>query len=81
MSLENFTLAQANGLTIEAILATLLYTFIGVAVLAIAVVGLNHLFGLNVRKELIKDQNTAVGVVIAGLAIAIAIIISGTINS
>lgn len=79
--MESVLTTQQNGLTAEALLATLLYTIIGVIILTIAVMALNHIFGLQVRKELIKDQNTAVGIVIAGLAISIAIIIAGTISS
>ena len=74
-------ISQQSGLTIEAMLATLVYVVIGVILLTIAVMALNHLFGLQVKKELIKDQNTAVGIVIAGMAISIAIIIAGTISS
>ncbi|MGB3945652.1 MAG: DUF350 domain-containing protein [Candidatus Saccharimonadales bacterium] len=79
--MEAVTLTEQNGLTVEALTATLLYTFIGVIILTLSVVALNKLFGLRVRKELITDQNTAVGIVIAGLSISIAIIISGTIGS
>ena len=74
--------AEANyGLTIEAFTSTLLYTGVGILVLIIAVMLLNKIFGFNVHHELVEDNNVAVGIVIAGLALSIAIIISGTISS
>lgn len=79
--METLTIAEQNGLTVEALGATLLYTVVGVLILTMSVMALNKIFGLQVRKELIKDQNTAVGIVIAGLSISIAIIIAGTIGS
>lgn len=69
------------GLTVGAIGATLLYTTLGILILAVAVTLLNKLFGFNIRHELIEDNNIAVGVAIAGLALSIAIIIAGTIGS
>lgn len=72
---------EIAGLTVEAFTSTLLYTIMGIIVLILSVVIINAVFGLHVKKELIKDNNTAVGITIAGLAIAIGIIIAGTISS
>lgn len=72
---------QNYGLTVAAFGSTLLYTLVGVVILVLSVAIINKLFGFDVRDELVKDNNTAVGVVVAGLAIAIAIIIAGTISS
>lgn len=77
--MDNKVEAIANGLTMEAFLATLLYSVVGIVILIITVVAINALFRLNLHRELVKEHNTAFGIVIAGLAIAIAIIISGTI--
>jgi len=74
--------AEANsGLTVEAFLATVLYTLLGIGILVFAVFIINKAFGFSVKHELVKDNNVAVGVVIAGIAIAIAIIIAATISS
>lgn len=72
---------QNYGLTIGAVGSTLLYTGLGIIILVVAVALLNKAFGFNIHHELVKDNNIAVGIVIAGLAVAIAIIISGTISS
>ena len=74
-------LSSSNGLSFEAFLSTILYTTMGIVMLVLAVVIINRVFGMRVRQELVKDNNVAVGVVVAGLAVAIAIIISGTISS
>ena len=41
----------------------------------------NYIFKLKIRDELVKDNNVGMGIAIAGMAVAIAIIIAGTINS
>lgn len=81
MTTTEYTLAEQAGLTIEAFSSTLLYTLMGVVILLVAIIVMNFTFGLSIRKELIKDQNIAVGIVIAGVAVAIGIIIAGTIGS
>lgn len=78
---ETISVAQQTGLTLEAFSSTILYTTLGIILLAISVMVFNKLFGLNIKKELLHDQNTAVGLVIAGLAISISVIIAGTIGS
>lgn len=77
--MDNQIEAVANGLTMEAFLATILYSVTGIALLLLTVLIVNGLFRLNLHRELVKEHNVAFGVVIAGMAIAIAIIISGTI--
>lgn len=63
------------------ILSTILYAVLGFALLILFAVVTNFLFKLDIRKELVKDDNVGMGVAIAGLAIATAIIIAGTISS
>lgn len=71
----------ANGLSWEAFISTILYSVLGMVLLVACVSVISVLFKLDVRKELVKDNNIAVGVALAGVAIAIAIIIAGTISS
>ena len=47
----------------------------------VTIVIVNYLFKLNLHRELVDEHNTAFGIMIAGLAIAIGIIIAGTILS
>lgn len=78
---ETITVAQSNGLTVEAFLATIIYAVLGVALMVLLVAAADKIFGFDVKKELVVDNNTSVGIVIAGIAIGIAIIIAGTIGS
>lgn len=79
-----YTLAQtteSQGLTGEAILATLVYTALGIIVMLLALLLVNVVFRLNMRHELVEENNTAYGIMIGGIAIAIALIVAGTIIS
>ena len=55
------------------------YAIIGVLVMLGCVLVSNYVFKLDLRKELVKDQNIAFGVMLAGLFIAVAIIIAASI--
>ena len=70
-----------SGLTGEAVLATLVYSLIGITLLVLTIVFVNIIFRLKLRKELVDEHNTAFGVMIAGLAVGIGIIVAGTILS
>ncbi len=55
------------------------YAIIGVLVMIGCVLLSNYVFKLDLHKELVKDQNSAVGIMLAGLFIAIAIIVAACI--
>lgn len=67
-------------LVLEPVLATLLYATIGIVVMMISVVAFDKLFGLDLHRELVEDQNMAFGVMLAGVAIGIGLIISASIT-
>lgn len=48
--------------------------------MVIFIVIIDQIFKLNLKKELFEDQNTAFGIVLAGIAIAVAIIIASAIH-
>lgn len=68
-------------LRLDAFLSTIVYSVLGIVLLVLTIVAVNYLFKLNLHRELVDEHNTAFGVMIAGLAIAIGIIIAGTILS
>ncbi|MDO4684208.1 MAG: DUF350 domain-containing protein [Candidatus Saccharibacteria bacterium] len=70
-----------HGLSWEAFLGTILYAVLGMVLFMAFVSIVNMIYKLDVRKELVKDNNIALGIALAGVAIALAIIIAGTINS
>jgi len=55
------------------------YSVVGVIIMLLCVLLSNFAFKLNLRKELLEDQNTAFGVMLAGLFVAIAIIVAASI--
>lgn len=80
--MSNLSTIETNyGLTTEALLSTLLYTVLGVFIMILSIIFINLVFRLNLRHELKKDHNVSYGIAIAGMAIAIGIIIAGTISS
>lgn len=81
MNIVTVAAISAHGLSWEAFISTILYSVLGVVLLVASVSIINMAFKLDVRKELVKDNNVAFGVAIAGVAIALAIIIAGTITS
>ena len=54
---------------------------LGIVLLIVTLVVANKLFRLNLHRELVDEHNVAFGVMIAGLAVAIGLIIAGTISS
>ena len=69
------------GLTWVSLLSTIVYALLGLVLLIAFAVITNYIFKLKIRDELVKDNNVGMGIAIAGMAVAIAIIIAGTINS
>lgn len=73
--------SEASGLSLEVFLATIAYALLGIVLLMLFAATLNRLFRLDLRKELVEDNNIGLGVAVGGVAIAMAIIIAGTILS
>ena len=69
------------GLDGMVLLTTVLYAVLGVLLLMLFAWLINLIFKLDLRRELIEDQNPGLGLAFAGTAIAIAIIIAATIVS
>ncbi|RXR25467.1 DUF350 domain-containing protein [Oerskovia turbata] len=70
-----------DELRLDAFLSTIVYSVLGIVLLVLTIVVVNYLFKLNLHRELVEEHNTAFGIMIAGLAVAIGIIIAGTILS
>lgn len=68
-------------MALEELLSTIVYSVLGIVLLLVTVVVVNKLFRLDLHRELVDEHNVAFGVVIAGLAIAIGVIVAGTITS
>ena len=71
----------ASGLDVASLASTVAYAVLGVLLLMVFTWAINTIFKLDLRRELIEDQNIGLGLAFAGTAIAIAIIIAATIVS
>ncbi len=68
-------------ISIKYIIASLLYSFIGIVVLFISFWVIEKITPENVWKEILDKQNKALAIVFAAFIIAIALIISSAIHS
>jgi putative membrane protein len=62
-------------------LATVIYSFIGILVFLAAYWLLDKLTPFSIKKEIEEDQNTALGIIIGSCFIALSIIIAAAIMS
>lgn len=62
------------------ILSTLLYGLIGILLYVLSYFVFDRLFRLDLRRELVEDQNQALGIMLAGLFIGIALVIAAAIG-
>ena len=71
---------MSGDLSLDQILASIVYSIIGIVVFLVAYAILEKLTPFSIRKEVEEDQNTALGIVIGSCFIALAIIISAAIS-
>ncbi|MAP13025.1 MAG: DUF350 domain-containing protein [Gammaproteobacteria bacterium] len=71
---------MSGDLSLDQILASIVYSVIGIVVFLLAYAILEKLTPFSIRKEIEEDQNTALGIVIGSCFIALAIIISAAIS-
>lgn len=62
------------------VVASLVYSFLGVAILLVCFIIVEKVTPENLRKELFEKQNKAIALVAAAFILAIAIIISSAIH-
>jgi uncharacterized membrane protein YjfL (UPF0719 family) len=72
--------AASEGLAVAAILSTLVYGLIGLALFIVGYLLFDKFLKLDLRKELVIDQNTAIGVMMAGVFIGIGLIIAAAMR-
>lgn len=62
------------------LIATLIYTGVGVVVFALAFFVMAKVIPFSVRKEIEEDQNTALGIIMGSVVIGLAIIIGAAVH-
>lgn len=71
---------SSSGLAAEPIIATFVYGLIGLVLYVIGYFLFDKVMKLDLRKELVVDQNTSIGVMMAGVFIGIGIIIAAAMK-
>ena len=62
------------------IVSSLLYGLIGIALFYLAYIVFDRFLKLDLRRELVVDQNKALGIMLAGLFIGIGLLVAAVIN-
>ena len=71
--------SMISELNLAPMLATIVYSFIGIVVFLVAYWVLDKLTPFSIKKEIEEDQNTALGIIIGSCFIALSIIIAAAI--
>ncbi|MEM7028803.1 MAG: DUF350 domain-containing protein [Chloroflexota bacterium] len=77
---QEITRAEAHDLTFEAFISTLLYGLIGILLCVAGYFAFDRFAGLDLQRELVEDQNTAIGIMLAGAFVGIAMVVSAVIS-
>ncbi|PAP76149.1 DUF350 domain-containing protein [Rubrivirga marina] len=72
---------EAADLSLTVVLSTLVYGAIGILMCVLGYVVFDKVAGLNLKHELVEDQNVAVGIMLAGAFIGIAIVVASVMLS
>ena len=80
-ALAQDVLRPSAGLAAGPLLSTIVYGAVGIALCVAGYFAFDKIAGLSLRKELVEDQNVAVGVMLAGVFIGIAIVVAAVMVS
>lgn len=72
--------ALGTELALAPMLSTFVYSLIGIIIFIIAFYLMELLTPFSIKKEIEEDQNTALGIIIGAVIIALAMIISAAIH-
>ena len=67
-------------LNLKAVAASVIYSVLGIVILAVSFYAFNRLTPGTLRKEILEDQNTALAILGAAFMLAVALIISAAIH-
>ncbi|HEX7243306.1 MAG TPA: DUF350 domain-containing protein [Longimicrobiaceae bacterium] len=69
-----------NNQFLNNILAALVYAVLGIVIFAVALIAVDRATPGTLWKEIIEEHNTALAVMMAGVSIALALVISAAIS-
>lgn len=64
----------------DILLSSVVYSILGLVLMAVSITAMNQLFRLDLRKEIVEDHNVSAGIVIAGIALSVAVIVAAAIH-
>jgi uncharacterized membrane protein YjfL (UPF0719 family) len=64
----------------DILLSSVVYSVLGLVLMAVSITAMNQLFRLDLRKEIVEDHNVSAGIVIAGIALSVAVIVAAAIH-
>ncbi|MBN1994585.1 MAG: DUF350 domain-containing protein [Anaerolineae bacterium] len=72
---------SSNDLGWMPLLSTLIYGLLGIILAVAGYFVFDRLVGLDLKRELVEDQNVALGIMLAGVFIGIAIVVAAVMMS
>ena len=69
----------AEDLSVWEVLSTIVYGIIGIILCILGYLAFDRLAKLDLRRELVEDQNVALGIMLAGVFVGIAIVVAAAI--
>ena len=73
--------SPANDLAPLTIVSTIFYGILGIALCVLGYFAFDRIAGLDIQRELVEDQNMAIGIMLAGAFIGIAIVVAAVMIS
>ncbi len=73
--------AVRSDLSLSVILSTVIYGLIGIVLCVTGYFAFDKIAGLSLKHELVEDQNVAIGIMLAGVFIGIALVVAAVMIS
>ncbi|MEO0557346.1 MAG: DUF350 domain-containing protein [Bacteroidota bacterium] len=70
-----------SSLSVSVLVSTILYGAIGILITLAGYFVFDKVAGLNLKHELVEDQNTAMGIMLAGVFIGLSIVVAAVMLS
>ena len=71
---------ETSDLTVWGVASTLVYGSVGILLCILGYLAFDRLARLNLKRELVEDQNVALGIMLAGVFVGIAIVVAAAIT-
>ena len=81
IALAQSTPGTSNDLAVIPLISTLVYGLLGIILAVLGFFVFDRLLKLDLRRELVEDQNVALGIMLAGVFIGISIVVAAVMLS